>query len=160
MKSLHIAKENEVTNKSVSSIGSSLEVTESKQSIDNNEEQNQVQVVLTPRSQNTELMTTPRSQNNNNNDEAVVVPSLDIKSGVSLDSIKTNKRTKKGLRSKRKHQVSDDMMRTSLIYTAPTRRKKIHGRLKNSNSKSTIATRETSFSDKRRFRRQKSKLSI
>ncbi|XP_016845350.1 uncharacterized protein LOC100123501 isoform X2 [Nasonia vitripennis] len=165
MKSLHVAEESELTvnhdGKSASSLGSSLEVEESKQSIEEGEYRNRVQVVLTPRSQNNNNnnnegdVLTPRSQNDNNVE--VLVPSLDIKgAGVSLDSIKTNKRTKKVLRSKRKQQVSDDMLKTSLIYTAPTRKKKMHGRLKNSNSKSTIATRETRFSDRRRFRRQKS----
>ncbi|OXU26007.1 hypothetical protein TSAR_009311 [Trichomalopsis sarcophagae] len=170
MKSLHVSQESQLTvndddGKSASSLGSSLEVEESKQSIEEGEDRNRVQVVLTPRSQNNNNnnnnnsnegdVLTPRSQNDNNVE--VLVPSLDINgAGVSLDSIKTNKRTKKVPRLKRKQQVSDDMLRTSLIYTAPTRKKKMHGRLKHSNSKSTIATRETSFSDRRRFRRQKS----
>lgn len=111
---------------------------------------NEVQVVLTPRSQKEVL----------NQD---VVPNLKIRTGESLESIKTNKRAKKFSKSKKKPNITktnEEPLKTSLIYSAKTKRKKFHGRLKNSNSKSTVATRESNFSDKkpdrRKFKRQKS----
>ncbi|KAJ8673626.1 hypothetical protein QAD02_004888 [Eretmocerus hayati] len=43
------------------------------------------------------------------------------------------------------------------IPTTPAKRKKLHGRLRNSNSKSTVTTRDTSFSETRKTERKKLK---
>ncbi|XP_058799870.1 LOW QUALITY PROTEIN: uncharacterized protein LOC131669178 [Phymastichus coffea] len=115
-------------------------------------------VVLTPRTPKEEQQ---REQEQEETDPPAEVAAVRAKN--SLSSVKTTSKKPRKMKSRKKSQVvrmSDEQLRASLIYSAKAKRKKLHGRLRNSNSKSTIATRDTDFSDKKlerkKLKRQKS----
>ncbi|XP_023245279.1 uncharacterized protein LOC106640769 [Copidosoma floridanum] len=111
---------------------------------DEDEDDNKgVQIMVTPRSQ---IVREP---------VAVVTPRLE----KSAESVK--KRLKKTIKPKKKpapmKKPAEDLARQTRIYTAKAKRKKLHGRLRNSNSKSTVITRDTIMTDARGLRMRKTK---
>lgn len=129
-------------------------------------EDSQLQVVLTPRS-GKEEEEEEEIEDEEEPETDKVEQSVPIHAKNSLSSVKTTSKKPKKVKSKKKSPIirmNDEQVRASLIYAAKAKRKKLHGRLKNSNSKSTIVTRDSNFSDKKtdrkKFRRQKSKQNL
>jgi hypothetical protein len=113
--------------------------------------------------ENLQIVLTPGSQKKDMPSKNLIIPNLQIDAEESLENVKLNKQGKKALKSKKKlnsHRIIDEPLKTSLINTGKKKRKKFHGRLKTYNSKSTVTTRETNFSDKKinrgKFKKQKS----
>ncbi|XP_011498663.1 PREDICTED: LOW QUALITY PROTEIN: uncharacterized protein LOC105362851 [Ceratosolen solmsi marchali] len=120
--------------------------------LNNDGEENQVQIVLTPRSQTDDV------QSHNSN-----IANIQLDVEKSLENIKSKyKHGKKVWKLKKKISRStiDESVKALFINIGKRKRKKFHGRLKTSNSKSTVTTRETNISDKktdrRKFKKQKS----
>lgn len=115
----------------------------------------QVQVVISPK--NPEIVI--REDDEVNRDLENLLSDLNIGNEDSKRSIQTTRKVKKGKNRKRSlsRGYNDDGDIKTPYSLGKTKKKKF--RMKNSNSKSTVATRDTFFSDKRRkIRKQKSKV--
>lgn len=110
----------------------------------------------------TRIVVTPRSV------IEIGKPIQQINKMKSFESVKTNKRPRKHVKSKKKQRSfnvannkDDETSKLSVNNSAKKKKKKVfQGRLKNSNSKSTIMTKDTSdkktINNNRKMKRQKS----